>query len=50
MSSIFAIRKNDTVKRDDPKIATTITFPQILAALNDNKDYHQLLFHDVNYN
>ena len=50
MSTIFAIRKNYTVKRDDPKIATKGTFPQILAALNDNKGYHQLLFHDVNYN
>ena len=36
MSTIFTIRKNYSVKRDDPKIAT--------------KGYHQLLFHDVNYN
>jgi hypothetical protein len=50
MSTIFAIRKNYTVKRDDPKIATKRTFPQILAALNDNKGYHRLLLHDVNYN
>jgi ABC-type long-subunit fatty acid transport system fused permease/ATPase subunit len=50
MSSIFSIRKNYTVKRDHPKIATKGTFPQLLTALNDNKGYHQLLFHDINYN
>ena len=50
MSTIFTIRKNYTVKRDDPKIATKGTFSQILAALNDSKGYHQLLFHDINYN
>ena len=37
MTSIFTIRKNYTVKRDDPKIATKGTFPQILAAINDKK-------------
>jgi hypothetical protein len=46
MTSIFAIRKNYTVKRDDPKIATKGKIPQILTALNDNKSYHLLLFHD----
>jgi hypothetical protein len=49
MSSISSIPKNYTVKRDDPKIITKGTFPQLLTALNENKGYHQLLFHDINY-